>query len=182
MNKRFHGRGSRGVTLLEMLTVIGMISLLMAIGLPSYKYVTNRNRITAEVNGLLGDLQYARLEAIKEGQTVSVCVSSNSATCLASTAWQNGWIIFSDVNANGQLGAGDTLLKVQTPFSATDTFTASNNIQFITFNREGFAVGLPAAGALLTLHASPVNSSSTRCLSLTFVGMATVQTYGGTCL
>ena len=182
MSKWSHPRSDRGVTLLEMLTVIALISLLMAMGVPSYRYVTNRNRISAEVNGLLGDLQYARLEAIKEGQTVSVCVSSNSTTCLASSAWQNGWIVFSDVNGNGQLGAGDTILKVQTPFSATDTFAASNNIEWITFNREGFAVGLPAAGALLTLHASPVNSSSTRCLSLTLVGMMTVLPYGGTCL
>jgi type IV fimbrial biogenesis protein FimT len=182
MNKRSQARCSRGVTLLEMLTVIAMICLLTAIGLPSYKYVTNRNRISAEVNGLLGDLQYARLEAIKEGQTVSVCVSSNSTSCLASSAWQNGWIVFSDVNGNGQLGAGDTVLKVQTPFGSTDTFAASNNIEWLTFNREGFAVGLPAAGALLTLHASPTNSSSTRCLSLTLVGMMTVLPYGGTCL
>ncbi|MGA2562942.1 MAG: GspH/FimT family pseudopilin [Steroidobacteraceae bacterium] len=182
MNKGFHGRSSRGVTLVEMLTVIAMISLLMALGLPSYRYVTNRNRISAEVNGLLGDLQYARLEAVKEGQSVSLCVSSNGATCLASSAWQNGWIVFSDVNGNGQLGAGDTLLKVQSPFGSTDTFNASNNIEWVTFNREGFAVGLPAAGALLTLHASPINSSSTRCLSLTLVGMMTVLPYGGTCL
>jgi type IV fimbrial biogenesis protein FimT len=182
MNKCYHARCARGVTLLEMLTVIALISLLMAMGVPSYRYVTNRNRISAEVNGLLGDLQYARLEAVKEGQTVSVCVSSNSATCLASSAWQNGWIVFSDVNGNGVLGAGDTLLKVQPPFSSTDTFNASNNIEFVTFNREGFAVGLPAAGALLTLHASPINSSSTRCLSLTLVGMMAVLPYGGTCL
>src|ERR1700683_3152880 len=182
MSKWSHPRCARGVTLLEMLAVIALISLLMAMGVPSYRYVTNRNRISAEVNGLLGDLQYARLEAIKEGQTVSVCVSSNSTTCLASSAWQNGWIVFSDVNGNGQLGAGDTILRVQTPFSATDTFAASNNIEWITFNREGFAVVLPAAGALLTLHASPTNSSSTRCLSLTLVGMMTVLPYGGTCL
>ena len=71
---------NRGVTLFEILVVMGIVAMLMAIGIPSYKYVTNANRISAEINGLLGDLQYARSEAIKEGQTVSVCVSSGQAT------------------------------------------------------------------------------------------------------
>src|ERR1700735_1178000 len=73
-------RASAGITLLEVLTVITIVSILMAIGVPSYQYVTSSNRISGEVNSLLGDLQYARAEAIKEGQTVSVCSSSNSTT------------------------------------------------------------------------------------------------------
>jgi type IV fimbrial biogenesis protein FimT len=49
-----------GFTLIELIVVITIVSILMAVGVPSYRYVTNSNRMSAEVNGLLGDLQFAR--------------------------------------------------------------------------------------------------------------------------
>src|SRR5438874_1331083 len=92
---------------------------------PSYRYITNAYRMSAEVNGLLGDLQYARSEAIKEGQTVTTCVSTNGATCARGTNvnWGTGWIVFSDPNVNATPGAGG-VLRVQGAFagSVPDTF------------------------------------------------------------
>jgi type IV fimbrial biogenesis protein FimT len=151
-------------------------AILMAIAIPSYRYVTNANRIAAEVNGLLGDMQYARGEAIKEGQTVTVCVSADGATCNGATTWQNGWIVFSDLNGDQTVDVGDTVLRVQSTFTSTDTFV-SNNVAAVTFNREGFAAGLGPNGSLITLHAATPSSASTRCLSLTTVGLMTVQIY-----
>ena len=172
-----------------MVTVMGIAAILMSIAVPSYKYITNSNRIAAEVNGLLGDMQFARGEAIKEGQTVTVCVSRDGATCLANTSWNNGWIVFSDVNGDQAVQApNDTVLRVQAVFTSSDTFAANNTISAVTFNREGFAVangtGLAAGDALITLHASPA-TDSTRCLAMNMVGMMavqTTQTAGGACL
>jgi len=186
MNSKRHAsyparrHASRGVTLVEILVVMGIVATLMAIGIPSYKYVTNANRISAEINGLLGDLQFARSEAIKEGRTVSVCVSSDQSTCLTTspdTNWQKGWIVFSDVNGDGNIDTanGDLLLRAQTTFKGTDTFSANNTISAITFNREGFSV---TNGTLITLHATPVSQGSTRCLSVTLVGLITTKKYG----
>jgi len=172
---------NRGLTMLEVVAVMGIVAILVAIGVPSYQYVTSHNRIAAEINGLLGDLQYAREEAIKEGQTVSVCTSNNGTSCLGSTAWQSGWMVFSDLNGTGSFAAGDTVLRIQATFAGTDTFNASNNVSSITFNREGFA-NLTANGTQITLQPSPTANDATRCLAITMVGMMTVQTYGGTCL
>jgi type IV fimbrial biogenesis protein FimT len=175
-----------GFTLVEMLTVITIVAVLMALGVPSYQYVTSANRISSEVNGLLGDMQYARSEAIKEGQTVSVCSSSNSTslapTCSGNPAWQNGWIVFSDVNGNGAVDPGDTILRVRGPFTLTDTFNANPATNFVTFNREGFALNMGAA-VTITLHAAVPTTGSTRCLRITIVGQVTTQTSGqGACL
>ena len=100
--------------------------------MPSFRYVTNSNRIASEINGLLGDLQFARAEAIKEGRTVTVCVSTDGATCANSTTWQSGWIVFSDPTNVGVVDAGETILRVQTPFTSTDTFLASNTVSAIS--------------------------------------------------
>src|SRR5665213_2804001 len=182
-------RACRGITLLEMITVMGIAAILMAIAVPSYKYVTNSNRIAAEVNGLLGDMQFARGEAIKEGQTVTVCVSTDGATCLVNTAWNSGWIVFSDPNNNQQVDGNEQILRVQAGFTSTDTFVANLGISAVTFNREGFAAadgaGLAGGAALITLHASPAVADWTRCLSMNMVGMMVVQTpktQGAACL
>lgn len=170
-----------GVTLLEVLTVITIVCVLMALGVPSYQYITNANRISGEVNDLLGDMQYARSEAIKEGQTVSVCASANptsaTPTCSGAITWQTGWIVFSDVNGDGVFAAPDTLLRAKSAFPVGDTFDANNGMSTVIFNREGFALGLNNT-VTVTLHAAVPNSQTTRCLQLTIIGQLATETAG----
>lgn len=167
-----------GFTLLELLMTIAIAAIVTMIGVPSFRYVTNANRIAGEVNGLLGDLQYARAEAIKQGRFVTVCVSTDSASCTGGTAWQGGWIVYSNPTNSGVVAAG-SILRVQTPFTGTDTFAASNNVSVITFNREGYAVGI-ANGTLISLHDSTNTSVWTRCLSVSLNGMTQTAKYGQT--
>ena len=70
-----------GFTVTELMVVVAIVAILLGVGVPSYRYITNAYRMSAEVNGLLGDLQYARSEAIKEGQTVTTCVSKDGIAC-----------------------------------------------------------------------------------------------------
>ena len=172
-----------GFTLVEMLITVALVAILLTIGIPSFRYVTNSNRIAAEINGLLGDMQFARSEAVKEGQPVTVCVSAGGTACdgVNVNTWQNGWIVFSDANANAAVDAGDVILRVQKPFSSTDTFVATNAVGAVTFNREGYANGI-ANGTSIQLHDAASTHSWIRCLSVSLVGMMASQTYnGGTC-
>jgi len=167
--------------MVEAVVVMGIVAILMAVAIPSYKYVTSANRIAAEINGLLGDMQFARAEAIKEGQTVTICASTNQTTCSNATNWQGGWIVFADVNDDQSVDAGDTIYRVQKGFSGTDTLAANNNVAAVTFNREGFAGGPNMNnGGLFTLHAAVPTTETTRCLSVTLVGLMTVQLYNQT--
>lgn len=187
-NLSAHIRGDRrhtdltkfsGFTLVELMITISIAAILMTVGVPSYKYVTNANRIASEVNGLLGDMQYARAEAIKEGLPVTVCVSTNGTSCTSQTDWKNGWIVFSDANGNATVDGGDTIQRVQKTFASTDTFQATNTVAAVTFNREGFAVG-NANGALIKLHDVTNTSGWTRCLFINMSGMMKTLTYNAT--
>src|SRR6266567_7672105 len=99
---RRHG----GFSITELMVVVAIVAILLGIGAPSYRYIKNSYRMSAEVNGLLGDLQYARAEAIREGQAVTACVSSDGASCTGGAHWENGWIVFSDPNNNQTVNGG----------------------------------------------------------------------------
>jgi type IV fimbrial biogenesis protein FimT len=169
-----------GFTLTELMVVAAIVAIGLAIGVPSYRYITTSYRMSSEVNNLLGDLMYARGEALKEGQYVTVCVSSNGTGCTAG-AWQNGWIVFSNPTQAATPAVG-TILRVQRPFTGNptaDTFVANSGIGAITYNREGFAWTLGAgfpANTLITLHNPTANSGYTRCLAITPQGMAYTET------
>ena len=98
-----------GFTLIEMISVMSIVAILLAIGVPSYRYVTSANRATSEINGILGDLQFARAEAIKSGLTVTVCPSNNNTGCTA-TAWNAGWIVFTDAGVIGTVDGTDAIV------------------------------------------------------------------------
>lgn len=174
--------GSRqtGFTLTELIVVSAIVAILLGVGVPSYRYITNSYRMSAELNSLVGDLMYARAEAIRQGQPVALCVSVDGLTCSGATTWQNGWIVFPDPGGNGSADAPGTILRVQQAFAGAnpDTFALTNPISSIIFNREGFAVGAPAAGAAFvatqfTLHDQTSNVAWTRCLVISAQGMIT---------
>ncbi len=161
----------RGVTAIELLVTIAIAAVLMALAIPSYRYVTTSNRMSAEINQLLGDMQFARYEAIKEGVPVTVCPSNDGMTCSLVAPWNDGWIVQSSSN--------DTVLRYEPAFTSGDTVSVDAAVQSIAFNREGFASGLSAVGILtLSLHDSTDSSAYTRCLVIGMSGLLTTQTYG----
>ena len=162
-----------GFTLVELMVVISLIAILVAVGIPSFRSITISYRISGEINGLLGDMQFARAEAIKEGQAVTICASTTSTaaspTC-GGTDWDKGWIAFPDPNLNQTPVDPSTVLRVQAPFSGTDTLS-DGTTGYVTFNREGLVNGLNGgAGALLALHEQSQSVTYTRCLQVSSVG------------
>jgi type IV fimbrial biogenesis protein FimT len=176
-----------GVSLLELMVVIAIAAILMGIAVSSYKSITITSRISGEINGLLGDMQYARSEAINQGQNVVICVSTDGVTCAANnTNWNQGWIVFVDPTGAKAGGNAALVLRRQVAFSTnsggggTGDTLGDGVTSNVSFDREGLALGLlntmnGAGGALIPLHSSPLDPTKTRCLQVTNVGNLTVQ-------
>jgi type IV fimbrial biogenesis protein FimT len=171
-----------GVSLVELLIVLTIAGILLGIGSASYKGITTSYRITGEINGLLGDMQYARSEAIKQGQNVVICVANSAGNnCSAGNfSWQNGWIVFVDSANNRSTGGNAALvLRAQPAFTSSDTLT-DGVTSFVSFDRDGLALGLlttrsGAGGAIIPLHDATNNATKTRCLQVTNIGNISVQ-------
>jgi len=83
-----------GMTLVELLTTLAVVAVLATVAAPSFHtFQLNARRSTA-VNGFLHTLFFARSEAIKRSQIVSVCHSSDAKRCEPGPDWSAGWIAF----------------------------------------------------------------------------------------
>jgi type IV fimbrial biogenesis protein FimT len=167
-----------GYTMMELVVTLSIVAILAFIAVPGFRYVTNSNRVATEVNGLLGDIQFARSQAVKEGLSVTICSSSDSATC-TNTDWGLGWIVFLDTNGNKAVDAGEAVIRTQPGFGGTDTFVATpNTFHALTFNRMGYAPTGLANAVNITLHDSTGNTSWTRCVAINTIGSAVTEKHG----
>jgi type IV fimbrial biogenesis protein FimT len=120
---------SGGFTLIELLVTLVIVVILLVIAAPSYNGVISTNRVAAEANSLVGDLQFARSAAVKEGASVTICPPNvGGLACITSTTWTNGWIV---------IDAAGTILRVQKPITSTDTLISPNGLAGVTFSYLG---------------------------------------------
>lgn len=175
---------ARGFSLIELLVTIAIAAIIAGVAAPSFSKMVNANRIQTAASALQSDMMYARTEAVKRGLPVSICPSTDQATCTTTNAWANGWIVFNDVNGSGTIdNAADTVLRVKQKLQGGATIVAAPapTQNAIIFNREGFTTNLGTARVAFTLHTSDNLASSTRCVLVTFGGSLSTVSKGSTC-
>ena len=98
-------------------------------------------RMTAAVNQLMGHLSLARSEAIKRNAMVALCKSKNGASCSDESAWQEGWIVFADNNANHVVDAGETIIHAQQALEGNMTlrYGETGSYSYVRYNPSGEA-------------------------------------------
>jgi type IV fimbrial biogenesis protein FimT len=171
-------RRDSGFTMMELVMTMAIVVILGTIAVPGFKFVTTSNRIATEVNGLLGDIQFARSQAVKEGFSVTICTSTSGTGC-TNTDWELGWIVFLDTNSNKAVDVGEAIIRTQPAFGGTDTFVATpNTFQALTFNRMGYAPTGASTAINITLHDLTSNTNWTRCVAINPIGSAVTEKYG----
>lgn len=139
--KTQRGRPARGVTLIELLVTLAVAVILMTIAVPSFQDAIVRNRLTTSTNDFVGTINYARAEAIKRGQSVTICKSSTGSACTTTgSQWENGWIVFVDADADGSLDSGETIIRTWPALPSLYTLRPNNNFtNFLRYDGRGAA-------------------------------------------
>ncbi len=176
-----------GFTLIELLVTIAIAAILTMVAVPSYESTIAANRVSTETDGLVGDFQYARSEALKQGVNVTVCVSTDGATCSPGADWKTGHIVTTNPNCAGS--CTDDVLRVGAAFTRGDTAASTPGTTMVTFNRMGFAGSVPSGGGwnAFSRLAAPVDvkvlagtvSGVWRCVAISELGQLVVLQPGG---
>ena len=201
---------SRGFTLVELLVVVTISAILIAAAVPAFQWTIARNRIADATNLLLSNFEYARMEASRRGNTVSICrtLDPNAAPACSAAAsatvdgndWASGWLVFEKTPPNvdeANFEAGDRLIfRQQVSNGEGVRVLVHSNIaaQRVAFQPRGtggvfgaqtfaitYGVAPTPAVASRALGTIPLTAAG-RCIPITLVGsMRVIRPGVGTC-
>lgn len=130
---------------MELMVTVMIVGVLAMVALPNMSGFLKGERLTTQINSLLSHLQYARSEAVLRHQQIVVCASSDGASC--NGGWNEGWIVFTDNDADGSVSGTDTVLKARGKLQG-DSVLGSSAGASIIYDRRGFTPNSDATFSL----------------------------------
>ena len=100
-----------GVTLLELMIVLSIVSISLSVVAPNVSELLSKHRIIAELNDLSAAIRFSRFEAIDRQDNTLMCPSADYRDCNAND-WNLPKIIFVDENHNNRRDNDEALLHV----------------------------------------------------------------------
>jgi type IV fimbrial biogenesis protein FimT len=105
--------GAQGKSLLELITVLAILSVLTSVASP--RFSAGRESTEARQFGhlLTRMLTLARTTAVASGQRTTLCLSADQRHCSKSWSSTTSILVFTDTNENRQLDSSDILHRSQ---------------------------------------------------------------------
>lgn len=128
-------RQQRGFTLIELMIGIGLMALLLSMAVPALDLFVSNARQTGAVNDFVSSMHLARSAAITTNTRVTICASSNGASCQP-VDWDQGWIVFSDLDSDQSLDNDENIISQS---AAIDELSIQSNefSRFIMYRPNG---------------------------------------------
>lgn len=117
-------RAGRGFSMAELLVAISIVAVLTAIAVPSFQTLMLGMRLTSYANELVATSMLARSKAISQNASVTMCQSSDGATCGGASTWETGYLLVCSSN--------DGLVCTNSPTSGASTIVLSSQAKAAT--------------------------------------------------
>lgn len=136
----------RGLTLIELLASLSIGATVLALSSPMINLV-RENKATGISYEFMAALNFARSEAIMRGNRVTLCRTISGSRCEGKPdvngqkEWSTGWIVFSDMNGNGQFNpTQDEILRVRQALAKGYTLRSNAKVR-VTYKPIGISPG-----------------------------------------
>ena len=103
----------KGFTILELMVTVSLAAILLAVGVPALQEFGARQRMSAAMHALHGQLALARDTAIRTGFAVVACPGTPASGCREDSDWSGGWLVFDDANGDAEYESGEILHRVE---------------------------------------------------------------------
>src|SRR5215218_5588805 len=134
-----------GFTLVEILTALALGGVLLMLALPGYRAWVADLEMREEVGRLTNAMSLARAEALKRNNRVNMCPSRDGAECADDGRWEQGWIVFSDADHDGDRAASEAVIRVDPPsrpgFSVRGNRPVEDYVSYTPFGSTRMANG-----------------------------------------
>lgn len=175
-----------GFTLTELLVALSIVAVLATVGMPSMAAIMDSIQLSSASNKFLSNLHLARSEAIKRNQRVVLCKSADGATCAGEGGWEQGWLVFHDLNNNGALDSGEAVIERAQPLPESLRLTGNSSVtRYVSFVSTGATklVGGGFQAGTFTLCRQSAPGVEARQITLNAAGRPRIQKVGvNTCL
>ncbi len=132
----------KGLTLLELLIVLSIVSILLSTGVPSFRNAVMDSRMVDGSNAFASSISAARSSAIRFQRQVTICPIDDYEAALLScsndTDWTTGWMVWVDQDRDGATTANE-ILSTQQPLHASLSFDSGAADDF-TYDGRGFLI------------------------------------------
>jgi type IV fimbrial biogenesis protein FimT len=170
-------RRESGFTLVELMVGIVIMSILLGLAMPSFRNFVLTSRISAQVNDFTGAINLARSEAVKRNAGMTVCRSADGSTCSTSGVdWAVGWLVFADANFNGQVDAGEEIVRVFPAMPNLSAVGGGSMAKTIVFSGIGHAVPTFTGGTVSVCPSDGSNAGLCRTVCVNSQGRPRVDT------
>lgn len=153
--ENFHlSREQSGVTLIELLLVVSVLSIMAGLTIPSYMNLMPNMRLNGAARTVMSELMWARMSAVKENNRYRIFFLND-----------HQYKILDDDNSNNSEDSGEATVTKNIQDKYHDvTFNANNNP---IFKPQGTASSLPS----ITLQ----NSSGNKTVSISIAGRVKIN-------